>query len=136
VAFMNLLRISRLTGDTGLEEKANQLLYYFSATVSQSPRAYTYLLSGLDFALGPSHEVVILGDLDDAGTQELLRVLNNVYLPNSVVIHKPPESKVIAEYADSLHQIEGKATAYVCSNFVCDLPTNDAEKMYELIKKK
>jgi uncharacterized protein YyaL (SSP411 family) len=101
-----------------------------------SPRAYTYFLSGLDFALGPSHEVVIVGDLDDAGTQELLRALNSVYLPNSVVIHKPPESNVIAEYANSLHQIEGKATAYVCSNFVCELPTSDSEKMLELLKKK
>jgi uncharacterized protein YyaL (SSP411 family) len=136
VALMNFLRISRLTGDTRLEEKANELLSSFSTTIFQSPRAYTFFLSALDFGLGPSHEIVIVGDFSEDDTQELLKIYNTVYLPNSVLVLKPPKSNVIAQYANSLNQIEDKATAYICSNFVCDIPTNNPKKMLEILKKK
>ena len=47
---------------------------------------------------------------------------------NSVDLEK------IAPYTKSQGVINNKATAYVCENFVCKLPTNDPDKMLELIK--
>jgi len=31
--------------------------------------------------------------------------------------------------------LEGKATAYVCENYACQLPTTEMEVMVELLKK-
>ena len=33
-----------------------------------------------------------------------------------------------------LFAFSGKATAYVCTNYECEFPTNDVEKMLELLK--
>jgi uncharacterized protein YyaL (SSP411 family) len=39
----------------------------------------------------------------------------------------------IAEFTMPLTSIEGRATAYVCRNFSCELPTTDVERMLELL---
>ncbi len=53
VAFFNLLRLSRLSGNSSYEEMAIKMGKAFSAEVRESPTAHTFLLLGLDFALGP-----------------------------------------------------------------------------------
>ncbi|MFC1802912.1 thioredoxin domain-containing protein [Thermoproteota archaeon] len=65
VAFYNLLRLSRLTGDTSLEEEARKISRHFSSRVLETPHAYTMFLTGLDFEFGPSTEVVLTGSDDD-----------------------------------------------------------------------
>jgi uncharacterized protein YyaL (SSP411 family) len=35
----------------------------------------------------------------------------------------------LAPFAASLHQVNGQATAYVCRDFTCSLPTNDIPAM-------
>ena len=39
------------------------------------------------------------------------------------------------EFLKTVAPIEGKAAAYVCENFVCQLPTTEQEKLKELLKK-
>jgi uncharacterized protein YyaL (SSP411 family) len=38
------------------------------------------------------------------------------------------------EFLRTVGPIEGKATAYVCENFVCQLPTTEPAKLRELLK--
>ena len=87
-------------------------------------------LSGLDFALGPTYEFVIVGDLDSEDTIKMLSTINSSFNPNMVVVHKPEDDGAedivsLAPYTSSMELIGGKATAYVCQNFTCNLPTND-----------
>jgi uncharacterized protein len=35
---------------------------------------------------------------------------------------------------DEMTQVEGKATAYVCHNFACSVPTTTPEALAELLK--
>ena len=44
VAFMNMMRLSRLTGNTSLEEEAAKLSRFFSSSVLGAPHAYSMLL--------------------------------------------------------------------------------------------
>ena len=62
VAFANLLRLSRMTGDTACESLATALSREAAPLVSRSPSAYAGFLSALDFAIGPSAEIVIVGE--------------------------------------------------------------------------
>jgi uncharacterized protein YyaL (SSP411 family) len=96
------------------------------------------MLIGLDYLQGPSYEVVIAGDPDSEDTRELLQTLRNHYLPNMVVILRAGEEQSdsitkLAPFTKYYDIINGKATAHVCINHSCKLPTNDVQKMLELL---
>ena len=133
VMLLNLLRLSRLTGRVELEEKAGRLVDAFSATVKGSPHAYTMFLCGLDFALGPSHEVVLAGELPE-DVSDLYEAIWKRYLPNTVMLIRTEESVKLASYAEEMRPLERLGTAYVCSNFVCDMPTSNRDKLLSLLK--
>ncbi len=139
VAMSNLLRLGRITGNPSLEQKASELANAFSGIIARSPSNHTQLMIALDFAVGPSYEVVIVGDPD--ASREMLGKLRSEYIPNKVVIMKPaddesPEITKIATFTKSQRGIDGKPTAYVCMNFNCKLPTTDPDKMLALLRKK
>jgi hypothetical protein len=141
VAFINALRISRITGDAEVEKQANEIYRAFLAQADAMPTAFSQFLCGLDFAIGPSSEVIIAGDMDKPDTRELLFVLRKHFAPNKIVILTPeqsakPDIETIAPFVRSHSGINGRATAYVCTNYTCALPTNDPQKMLELLNGK
>ena len=138
VAMLNLLRLGRITAKTEFENKAARIGRAFSETVGQIPSAHTQLLSAVDFAVGPAYEVVIVGNSKAEDTKAMLEALHRPFLPNKVVILRAveqasPEIDRVAEYAKYQTSTDGKATAYVCVNYNCDLPTTDQGKMLELL---
>ena len=62
VVMLNLLRLGRITAASDLEEKAAQIGRAFSEKVGQLPLAHTQFLVAVDFAVGSSYEVIIVGD--------------------------------------------------------------------------
>jgi uncharacterized protein YyaL (SSP411 family) len=132
VAMLNLLRLARITGDPQLEQKAQNIGRSFSGIISQSPAAYTMVMAALDFAFGPSCEVVISGDLKVESTKNMLTALRKEFIPNKVVIFRPEgESEItqISGFTGNLTGRKGKAFAYVCRDFGCKLPTDDPDEM-------
>lgn len=138
VAALNLMRLARITADTDLERNAEQIGRTFSGNIRQFPSAYTQMLLATEFAVGPSREVVIAGKPGARDTEEMLRELGRLFLPNKVVILRPSDEtaaqiEAIAEYTKHQQGIDSKATAYVCRNYNCELPTTDPKKMVELL---
>lgn len=126
VALLNLLRLAQLSSETEYADKANQIITAFSQEVKQAPAAHTFMLIGLDFALGPTYQVTLVGDPDEENMQEMFRALKAQYLPNVVVSLKQDNEM-------GYKKIESKATAYVCCNQICMPPTNKAEKLLQLL---
>ena len=138
VAMLNLLRLGRLTGDPDLEEKAAQIGRAFSNTVTEYPAAYTQLLAAVDFASGPSCEVVIAGNSQAEDTEAMLQALRSRFLPNKVVLLRPLDQKPsavdsISGFTGPYDSPDGKATAYICRDRNCRLPTSDIAKMIEML---
>ncbi len=137
IQMMNLLRINRLTAVIEYEEQAAALADTFAGSIAPAPFGYTALINALDFAVGPSFEVVIVGEKGAADTQALIDGVNSVYVPNKVVLLRPPgddQSIIdIAPYTKYQYAFDDKATAYVCLNFVCNTPTTDVEQMVEYL---
>jgi uncharacterized protein YyaL (SSP411 family) len=134
VAMLNFIRLGRVTGDAALDKRAAMIGTAFYEQVSKGPVAHTLLLAALDFGVGPSYEVVIVGEAGAEDTQAMRRVLSSVYVPNKIVILRPgnqkdPEITEIAPFTREHRQVAGKATAYVCRNYACDLPTTDTGDM-------
>ncbi len=139
VGMLNLLRLARITGNSDWEEKAARIGRAFSSSVSQAPSAYSFLMSALDFAFGPSFEVVVVGDLQEEQTQKMLHALRNEFLPNKVLLFRPaneenPEIAQIAPFTGQQTAIQNKATAYVCRNHVCNSPKTDIPGMIKLLR--
>jgi len=135
----NLLRLSSLLARPEWEAEADRTMKAFSGAIAQSPSAHTQMMHALDFAVGPTHEVVIAGDPEAKDTQALLRLLRGAYLPNAVILlRSPAHAEALAELAPFTKfqtQMDGKATAYVCLDHACHAPTTDASKMLALLTK-
>jgi len=141
VAVMNLLKLARLTGDDLLETAAARAVAAFSGQVRQFPSAYCHFLAAVDFLIGPTFEIVIAGYSDSPDTSSMLDALRKTYLPQAVVMLRPAggESPVlntiddIAQFTAGMQAVEGRATAYICSNKSCAAPVSDPGKMMELL---
>jgi len=141
VALLNLLRLARLTGRADLEEKAQAIANAFSSEVRQAPLAYTQFLVGVDFALAPSGEVVVVGRADARDTQAMLCALRSRYVPHCVLLFRPsgeaaPDITRLAPFTREQTAISGKATAYVCRRHACEQPTTDPAEMIELLERR
>jgi hypothetical protein len=141
VSMLNLLKLDRVTANSDFEEKAEKIGSVFSKTVKQFPAAHTQLMVALDFGIGPSYEVVIVGDSQAEDTKAMLSAIRRQFVPNKVVLLRQTEKSEpdiirIAGFTKSQSSLDGKATAYVCLNYVCKLPTTDIGKMLELLNAK
>jgi hypothetical protein len=134
---LNLLRLSRIIADPGLEETADKLERAFSKQIMKAPSGYTQFLSAFDFRLGPSYEVIISGKAEASDTEQMLKELWSYFVPNKVLIFRPerekPEITELAKYTEEQVPIEGKATAYVCQNYECQLPTTEIREMLRML---
>ncbi|MCL7960196.1 MAG: hypothetical protein M8861_08395 [marine benthic group bacterium] len=97
-----------------------------------------FFLSAMDMAIGPSQELVIVGDPDAEDTRSLLAVAREGYHPNLVVLLRPPgdAGKTIAELAPftgSFDLLDGHAAAYLCSGFACERPVSDPAALRDLL---
>jgi uncharacterized protein YyaL (SSP411 family) len=86
------------------------------------------LLQALDFHLARPREVALVGEPAAPDMRELLAVVNGGYRPNQVVALRRPDDHaaeaVIALLAER-PPLDGRATAYVCQNYACELPTTN-----------
>ena len=134
VALLNLLRLSQLTIETAFDSYAKKLFRTFAEEVRNQPVGHAFMLVGLEFALGPTFNVVVVGDLEDKDTLLMMESLRKVYLPNLTVKICTSKSTKSTAFGAVYEKIEGKATAYVCRDQTCMPPTNNIDKMMELLK--
>ena len=135
---LNLLRLGRITANPGLEKTAEGIGKSFSKLVNDSPMFHTQLLTALDFAVGPSYEVLVAGGYQSKDTEAMLKALHRSFIPNKVLLFTPTDKSTplldeIAEYTKNYTSIDGKATVYVCQDYVCSLPTTDINEMLNML---
>jgi hypothetical protein len=131
IALMNLLRLHELTLQDGYRSAAQKSLEGFGERIRRMPTSVSYMLLALDFWLDSPQEIVVVtaaGSRDDAGP--FLEVLRRTYLPNKVLAVVPQGQELDAQAA-LVPLVKGKvarkglATAYVCEQGICQLPTTD-----------
>jgi uncharacterized protein len=138
VAALNLVRLSWFFDNKDWHRMAEQTINAFQAQVSRSPSSLPQLLVALDASKSAAKQIVIAGKPDASDTLALLREVNNRYQPNEIVILADGGSGQAyftqkIEFFKDFHRIEDKATAYVCQNFVCQLPTSDPAVVSRLL---
>jgi uncharacterized protein YyaL (SSP411 family) len=69
----------------------------------------------------------------------MIKAVRQHYTPNLVVLLRPDdqaeEITKLAPFTEHQKSLNGKATAYVCRNYACNLPTTDVAEMEKLMKR-
>ncbi len=134
VAAINLLRIGRLVANPKVEERVALLGRAFSQQFENTPHAFAHLASALDMALHSSAEVIIVGDPKAEDTIDMLCAIRRSFWPNTVTAFIPtseknPEIAQLIPYTKGMKTFKGKATAYVCKDYICRAPTTNPDEM-------
>jgi len=137
VAALNLLRLGHITGNNTYSARSEAIAKAFSVPVARGPAGHAQHMIALEFAFKPSYEVVIAGGRARQDTRAMLAALRKPFIPGKIVIFRPDDPQDadrivnIAPYSRHMLPRNGKATAYVCQDFVCQLPTTSIEQMLE-----
>ena len=140
VSALNLLRLTQITGDEALTARAKKTIAAASEQLNRIPSAMPQMLCALDASLGKPRQIVIAGPRDSAATRALLRETHARYLPNKLLLLADGAAGQQwlgerLEFLKTVAPIGGEPAAYVCEDFVCQLPTSDVAKLRELLAK-
>jgi len=136
VAVLVLTKVAEITGQEKYRRMAAQIVKLYPSGAESHALSFSFFLSALDFFIGPTIQLVIVGDPDRPDTQALLGAVQARYLPDTTVLFKPtnepdPAITRIAPFTSAYGPLNGKAAAYVCRDRTCQLPTGDIEIMLQ-----
>jgi uncharacterized protein YyaL (SSP411 family) len=141
VAFYNLARLGRLTGDPKWEQAAKKILDGALSGIEKYPHGHGMFLAGILFSWGGSCEVVVAGDLNDSVLQKMTQEIRRLYLPQCVVLVKPsgeqePPLDELAPFVAGMTREDGRSAAYVCRGHRCYQPVHSVADMLNLLSAK
>lgn len=134
LAITALLQLAAYEGRSDWRHVAEQMINRLQDVMVRYPTAFAQWLCAADFAIGPSDEIAVLGELEHPDTIALLRSIWDQYHPRQVVASSPfpppPGSPALLHERPLLND---RSTAYVCQGFVCQKPTNDPDEVFQLL---
>jgi uncharacterized protein YyaL (SSP411 family) len=122
-----LLRLAAWTGEARYREAAEGALASVGPYLTRYPTGFAQWLVAMTFAAADVDEVAIVGELDDGATRALLEPAWATWRPTQVLAAAGTDdaSRSVVPLLADRPAIDGRATAYVCHGFVCDLPVHD-----------
>ncbi len=133
IAAMNLLKLTRITGDVKWAEMADKTFNVFSNEIERAPTGFTSMVTAFLFESDHPKEIVIVGSGKDPETWAALDRIKSTYNPNKVLLFKDiddteRELSPLAKWTATQQTIDNKTTFYVCQDFACKIPTTDIKQ--------
>jgi uncharacterized protein YyaL (SSP411 family) len=131
---LNTLTLAHLTGDPRWRDRATRTIASVDGSLRAQGRSLPMMAVALATALAPPGQVVVVGPRDRQDTQALWRRAQRRFRPFSVMIPVDPGESQDAlagllPWVGAMTMVDGRATAYVCENFVCAAPATDPEAL-------
>lgn len=134
VSAMNLLRLGRLNGDESAIKLAEKTMRAFVGAADRSAQALPYMMCVLADWLRPSRQVVLAGERGAADFEALRAEVSKRYLPGIVVTSTSSRSEDSKPpWLEEMTSVDGRAAAYVCKDFACQLPVKTAADLAMLL---
>jgi uncharacterized protein YyaL (SSP411 family) len=130
-----LVRLGKLCGRSDYLEAARTTLASFTSLMERHPTVAGQMLIALDFLLGPTPELVLVGG--DERAAEVLSSLHRRYLPNRVLARRPSvqQSAALDEMFAGKASSASVPTLYICENFACQEPAVGKEGALAALEK-
>ncbi len=135
MAVMALLRLAQFTNRQDFHESARKALRAFAPRLRAAPHGIPQMLVAYMMSEAKPKQIIFAGP----ESAPMLALVRGQFRPGRTVIHlNTDEAKAwfgrhIPATA-SMTAIEGKATAYVCEDYSCQLPVNQIGILTELLK--
>lgn len=138
ISALNLLRLSQMTGCILFKQIAEQTIASFAIQLKELPNAMPQMLVALDFLLHQPKQIVIAGTPPE--TCALVREVHKNFIPNKILMFADGAAGQEwlgqrLDFIKPLTSVNGKPTAYVCENFICQLPTTDPAELKKQLTK-
>jgi uncharacterized protein len=137
VSAYNFIRLSRILSKPQYEDITFNIFSTFSQQINRSSSGQSMMLQAIDFANGPSYEILISGDKKSKGMIDLINNIHQLFEPNSIIMIVDPEDKELFEYLPHLKNYpannDKEPLVYVCENYACKLPTSDINVVKKLL---
>ena len=124
-----LLRLASFTGEGRYAAAAEKAVGHIQPALAQHPTGFAHWLCALAYRLAQPLEVALVGDPDSAELQALLRTATEGYRPFQVLAFKTPGAASPIPLLADREPVAGRATAYVCSHFACQMPVTDPDAL-------
>lgn len=127
VAALNLLRLSKMLGNHGTEEKASRIFDLSAHTLEEMPSAVPQLLVALWYGRSFGRQIIIAGTPGAADTITLIRKAREGFLPDQSILLADGGvgQSWLAERLPLFKEIkptDGEAVLYRCENLTCSAP--------------
>ena len=111
-----------------------QLIETFSTQIADYHIGFTQFLSAINFMTGPATEIVIAGDPEKGTAKEMIEIVRNKFLPNSIIVFhnvNSDEKRIvkISSFIKDMPSIDGNTTVYICEGPACKTPITDIEDL-------
>ena len=123
-----LLRLHAYTGDARYRQAAQNILKQLVNALREYPQAFGQALIAIDLWVHGIDEVAIITGTD---ADPLLAVLTSAYRPRVVIASKADGERSNIPLLQDRPARDGRATAYVCRQFVCQLPVTTPDELKE-----
>ncbi len=138
IAALNAMRLAQMLDRTAWRDRAEKTLRAFSPQLEQVPAAMPQMLVALDRWRARPRQIVIAGKPEAPDTRALLREVNLRFMPNLIVLLADGGAgqRFFSGHVDFMKEVtplNGQATAYLCENFVCQLPTTDPAALARML---
>jgi uncharacterized protein len=128
-----LLSYAALTGSSRHREAAQRALWAAGASAQRAPQAFGWALAVTQAMLDGPREVAIVGVDGDAGLARLRQVALASSAPGLVISVGAADAPGVPLLADR-PTIEGRATAYVCRDFACEMPVTEPADLVDRLR--
>jgi uncharacterized protein YyaL (SSP411 family) len=126
-AAYGLLRLAALTGEHHYERRAVSVLRLLQALAPRHPQAFGHLLQAMDFHFARVKEVALVGE----DIEPLERVVRGAFRPHLVLAGGQSDGVPLLEDREP---VDGRAAAYVCENFTCQMPVTEPGELEGLLE--
>ena len=130
VGMLNLLRLSKLTGITDFEQKADAIGKFFSSELIRAGSSITLGISAIQFVHHNPKEIVISEGNTD--TKPFISVIRTAFNPQKVLVFRPQKEdkiRALSSYVIDLLPKDGRTSIYICTNYSCAEPVTDVNNL-------
>ncbi|MCD3363701.1 thioredoxin domain-containing protein, partial [Clostridium botulinum D/C] len=132
VAAMNLIKLSKITGDNTLAEKAYKMIEGFGGNITESLQSHSIFLIAYMSYIRPSRQIIIAAEKEDEVFKDMIRETNKRFMPFTTTLLNDGDLEDVIPFIKNERKMDNKTTAYICENFSCNRPVDNIEDFIKL----